>query len=416
MEKTKSFSIPKKTVYEAWLRVKANQGAEGVDGQTIEMFESKLSMNLYKIWNQMSSGSYFPPSVKAVAIPKKDGGERILGIPTVADRVAQMTVKIHFEPLVEPHFSENSYGYRPGRSAIDAIGITRKRCWKYDWVLEFDIRKLFDRIDHELLMRAVRKHTDCKWIILYIERWLKASFKKSDGSIELRSAGTPQGGVISPVLANLFLHYAFDKWMEIELPLLKFCRYADDGIVHCKSEKQALFVKDLLEKRLKACKLELHPDKTKIVYCHDDDRRSVYPNICFDFLGYTFRPRRSKNKHGKHFINFTPAVSRKALIEMKRTIRKYKINLRSDKTLEDLSNMLGSMLRGWVNYYGQYYKSALSPLFEHINLRLERWVMRKHKRFRRKPHEARHWLGKFARNNRHLFIHWKMGILPTTER
>lgn len=415
MNETKPFSIPKKTVYEAWLRVKANKGAGGVDSETIEKFELKLSENLYKIWNKMSSGTYFPPAVKAVAIPKKTGGERILGIPTVADRVAQMTVKLHFEPLVEPSFSENSYGYRPNKSALDAVGVTRRRCWKFNWVLEFDIKKLFDSINHEFLMEAVRKHTNCKWVLLYIERWLKAPILKQDGVLESRTMGTPQGGVISPVLSNLFLHYAFDCWMNRKFPTIKFCRYADDGVVHCKTEAQALFVRDALNKRLKECKLELHPEKTKIVYCKDDDRTENYPNISFDFLGYTFRPRRSKNKHGKFFINFTPAVSKKALIEMRKTIRRYKINLRSVKTLQDLSNLIGPMLRGWVNYYGAFYKSALSPFFEHINRRLERWVMRKYKRFRRQPQRARNWLGKLARQKPSLFVHWTMGILPAVD-
>lgn len=415
MKITKSFNIPKRSVVEAWKRVKANRGAAGIDDESIEVFESRLAKNLYKIWNRMSSGSYFPPPVKAVAIPKKDGGERILGIPTVADRVAQMVVKLHFEPMVEPYFNENSFGYRPGKSAIDAVGVTRKRCWKYAWVLEFDIKKLFDRIDHELLMKAVRKHTDCKWVILYIERWLKAPFEHEDGQQEPRTAGTPQGGVISPVLANLFMHYTFDKWMSINLPAVPFCRYADDGVIHCRSERQAIYIKGRLEERLKACKLEMHPEKTKIVYCKDDYRPLDYPNICFDFLGFTFQPRRSMNKHGKHFINFTPAVSKKALKQMRATIRRYKINLRSDKTIEDISHLIGPLLRGWVNYYGSYYKSALSPFFEQVNRRLERWAMRKYKKLRRKPKKARHWLGKLARQRRYLFVHWNMGIFPAIE-
>ncbi len=415
MKITKSFNIPKRSVVEAWKRVKANRGAAGIDDESIEVFESRLAKNLYKIWNRMSSGSYFPPPVKAVAIPKKDGGERILGIPTVADRVAQMVVKLHFEPMVEPYFNKNSFGYRPGRSAIDAVEVTRKRCWKYAWVLEFDIKKLFDRIDHELLMKAVRKHTNCKWVILYIKRWLKAPFEHEDGQQEPRTSGTPQGGVISPVLANLFMHYAFDKWMSINLPTVPFCRYADDGVIHCKSERQAIYIKDKLEERLKACKLEMHPEKTKIVYCKDDDRPLDYPNICFDFLGFTFQPRRSRNKYGKCFINFTPAVSKNALKQMRATIRRYKINLRSDKTIEDISRLIGPLLRGWANYYGSYYKSALSPFFEQVNRRLERWAMRKYKKFRRKPKKARYWLGKLARQRRYLFVHWNMGILPAIE-
>lgn len=409
---TKSFNISKKVVLEAWKKVKSNAGSAGVDQETIDEFEINLKSNLYKIWNRMSSGTYFPPPVKAVGIPKKTGGERILGIPTVADRVAQMTTKMYFEPRVDPIFDENSYGYRPGRSAIEAVEITRKRCWQYNWVLEFDIKKLFDKVDHALLLKAVRKHTEERWIILYIERWLKAPFNR-DGIHMERIEGTPQGGVISPVLANLFLHYVFDVWMRREFPTLPFCRYADDGIIHCKTEEQAKFVKDKLAARLKECKLELHPEKTKIVYCKDDDRKGEHENISFDFLGFTFRPRLSRNKYGKGFVNFTPAVSQKALKEIREKARKYKMHLRCDKSLEDLSNLFGPILRGWVNYYSNFYKSAMYPVLEHINQTLIRWAMRKYKRFRRRPKAAANWLGGLARREPRLFVHWQMGILPT---
>jgi len=414
METIKSFNISKQVVWEAWKQVKANGGAAGIDAESIAAFEVNARKNLYKLWNRMTSGSYFPPPVKAVGIPKKCGGERILGIPTVTDRIAQMIVKRYFEPLVEPYFDEDSYGYRPGKSAIQAIGVTRERCWRKDWVLEFDIKKLFDRIDHGLLMKAVKKHTNSKWIILYIERWLKAPFIKADGTQEARNEGTPQGGVISPVLANLFLHYVFDKWMRREYPSLQFCRYADDGIIHCKTEKQAKYVKDKLAKRFEECKLEMHPEKTRLIYCKDADREGKYENICFDFLGYTFRPRISKNKEGKQFVNFTPAVSQSALKEIRKKARKYKMHLRSDKKLSDLSNLFGPVLRGWVNYYGHYYKSAMYPTLEHINKALIRWAMRKYKRFRRNPKAAQHWLGELARREPRLFVHWQMGIYPTT--
>src|SRR6476661_5357445 len=235
----KSYDIPKTLIWEAWLHVKANQGAAGIDAETIERFETKLAANLYKIWNRMSSGSYFPPPVRAVSIPKKSGGERILGVPTVADRVAQMVVKRVIEPILDPIFLADSYGYRPNKSALDAVGVTRERCWKYDWVLEFDIKGLFDNIDHDLLLRAVRKHVTCKWALLYIERWLKASMVQEDGTTMERNCGTPQGGVVSPILANLFLHYAFDVWMTRTHPDLPWCRYADDGLVHCRSGQEA---------------------------------------------------------------------------------------------------------------------------------------------------------------------------------
>jgi len=415
MKTIKSFDISKQVVWEAWKRVKSNKGAAGIDKETIEKFEENLSKNLYKIWNRMSSGAYFPPPVRAVEIPKKSGGERVLGIPTVADRVSQMTAKMYLEPHVEPIFDEDSYGYRPNKSAIEAVRVTRQRCWKYDWVLEFDIRKLFDTVNHGLLMKAVKYHTDNKWLILYIKRWLKVPFIKEYGVRVERTQGTPQGGVISPLLANIFLHYVFDKWMRREFPALPFCRYADDGIIHCKSEKQAEFVKDRLAERFKECNLELHPEKTRIVYCKDADRYADYNNISFDFLGFTFRPRLSKNKYGKYFVNFTPAVSQVALKEIRKKARKYKMHLRCDKTLVDLSNLFGPTLRGWANYYGNFYKSAMYPTFEHINLILVKWVMRKHKRFRRKYKEATHWLGRLARRDSKLFVHWQYGIFPATK-
>ena len=294
-------------VWEAWKRVKANHGAAGVDEESIADFEKDLKDNLYKIWNRMSSGCYFPPAVRAVGIPKKDGRVRLLGIPTVADRVAQMVAKMYFEPVLEPNFHQDSYGYRLRKSAIQAVEVTRRRCWKYDWVLEFDIKGLFDNIDHDLLMRAVRKHTDCKWMLLYIERWLKAPFQGEEGVEVERTKGTPQGGVISALLANLFLHYVFDKWMERNYPQVPFCRYADDGVVHCRTEEEALMIKEVLEARFKECNLELHPEKTRIIYCEDDDRRGEHPHTRFDFLGFTFRSRRSKDRWGKSFINFSPA-------------------------------------------------------------------------------------------------------------
>ena len=412
MDRTKPYEISKHIVLEAFQRVKANKGAAGVDGESLKAFEENLKNNLYKIWNRMSSGSYFPPPVKAVEIPKKNGGTRILGVPTVADRVAQMVVKIYFEPQVEPYFHPDSYGYRPGRSAADALAVTRKRCWRYNWLLEFDIKGLFDNIDHELLMKAVRKHTDNPWVILYIQRWLKAPFQMPDGKVEERTKGTPQGGVISPVLANLFLHYAYDKWMEKNHPGKPFARYADDGIAHCRSREDAEGLRDKLEKRFAECGLELHPTKTRIVYCKDDDRRGNYPDNKFDFLGYTFRPRRSKNKHGKFFINFTPAVSNKAKTAMQQAIHDWRIHLKPDKTLEDLSHMFNPILRGWVNYYGRFYKSELYSVLRHMNRALVHWARRKYKKLARHRRRADYWLGRIARREPELFVHWKMGILP----
>ncbi len=413
MDKTKSYEISKHIVLEAFKRVKANKGAAGIDDESLEAFETNLKNNLYKIWNRMSSGSYFPPAVKAVEIPKKSGGKRVLGVPTVADRVAQMVAKIYFEPAVEPHFHPDSYGYRPGKSAHDALAVTRQRCWKYDWVLEFDIKGLFDNIDHELFMKAVCKHTDNPWVILYIQRWLKVPFQMPDGSVIERTKGTPQGGVISPVLANLFLHYAFDVWMTREQPDKPFARYADDGIAHCKSLNDAQALQESLKQRFEECGLELHPEKTRIIYCKDDDRRGNYPVTSFDFLGYTFRPRRSKNWKGKCFINFTPAVSNKAKKAMRQTIRGWRIHLKPDKSIEDLSRMFNPVIRGWINYYGRFYKSELYPVFRHMDKALTKWAGKKYKKLNHHQRRTTHWLGRIARREPKLFAHWQMGIYPS---
>ena len=363
----KPFMIEKWRVYEAYKAVKSSKGAAGVDGQTIEQFEASLKGNLYKIWNRMSSGTYFPPPVRAVSIPKKSGGERILGVPTVSDRIAQMVVKQLVEPDLDPIFLPDSYGYRPGKSALEAVGVTRKRCWKYDWVLEFDIKGLFDNIEHELLLKAVRKHVKCKWALLYIERWLTAPMEQDGNRIE-RTRGTPQGGVISPILSNLFLHYTFDLWMRRTYPDLPWCRYADDGLVHCRTEQEAEAVKAELQARLEECHLQMHPTKTKIVYCRDGRRRASYPNVKFDFLGYEFRPRRVRNpQNGRTFCGFTPAVSPSALKAMRETIRDLNIRQQTQLALADVANRLNPLLRGWIEYYGRYTPSALSPMLRYVN-------------------------------------------------
>ncbi len=412
LEKAKPFEISKQIVWEAWKHVKANQGAAGVDSETIADFEGNLKDNLYKIWNRMSSGSYIPPPVKTVAIPKKTGGERMLGIPTVTDRIAQMVVKLYFEPLVEPQMHEDSYGYRPEKSAIQAVDITRQRCWRYDWLLEFDIKGLFDNIRHDLLMQAVRYHIKCKWILLYIERWLKVPFQRKDGSLVERPLGTPQGGVISPVLANLFLHYVFDRWMDRNRPGNPFCRYADDAVTHCRTEAEALALKEGLDARFKECGLELHPDKTKVVYCKDGNRQREYPVTSFDFLGFTFRPRLSISRKGKVFLNFSPAISNKAAKTMREKARQWNMHRRSDKSLEDLSRMYSPVIRGWINYYGSFYKSLLIRTMRHLNRILVRWSMRKFKKLKRHPRRAEYWLGRIAGRQLWLFPHWKIGAKP----
>ncbi len=415
MSKTKSFSISKKAVWEAYQSVKRNKGAAGVDSQSLEDFEKKLKDNLYKIWNRMTSGSYFPPPVRRVTIPKKGGGERHLGIPTVADRIAQAVVKMHLEPKVEPHFHPDSYGYRPMRSAIDAVGKTRKRCWRYDWVIDLDIKGFFDNIDHELMMRAVSRYTDEKWILVYVERWLKAPVQLEDGTLEPRDMGTPQGGVISPLLANIFLHLAFDGWMDRQHPDAPFERYADDIVVHCVSEEQAKSVFESIRKRLEKCKLQAHPDKTKIVYCKDDDRPGSYKNCKFDFLGYTFRARGARNRWGKKFVGFLPAVSNESAKAIRDKLRSLRTHRRTDLSLEEIARKLNPVIAGWIGYFGCFYRSALRATFVGLNRILRKWAIRKYRKFKGSKIRAEHWLGKIARRERNLFAHWRLlSVLPTT--
>ena len=411
MSKTKPFIISKHLVMEAFKLVKANKGGAGVDKQSLGEFERNLKDNLYKIWNRMSSGSYIPPEVKAVEIPKKSGGVRVLGIPTVSDRIAQMVVKLMLEPKLEPIFLDDSYGYRPKKSALDAVGITRKRCWKTDWVLEFDIKGLFDNIDHKLLMKAVDLHTDIQWIKLYIKRWLVAPININGKSIS-RTKGTPQGGVISPLLANLFLHYTFDVWMKRNHPYLQWCRYADDGLVHCNSEAQAKFILNQLNKRFNECGLELHPTKTKIIYCKDGARKGDYENTSFDFLGYTFRKRLVKNtKRGTMFINFTPAVSKSALKAMRTKTRKSNFRNQSNLTLQDIARLYNPVLRGWLQYYGKFYPSALYPMLRHFNQTLVAWARRKYKKLARHKTRAGQFIENISKTQPNLFPHWQRGMI-----
>jgi RNA-directed DNA polymerase len=413
MAEGKPFCISKWAVWEAWRKVRANQGAAGIDDVSVAEFERKVKNNLYRIWNRMSSGSYVPPPVRRVMIPKPDGRERPLGIPTVGDRVAQMVVKMYLEPKVEPLFHPDSYGYRPNKSALDAVGKCRQRCWRHNWIVDLDIKGFFDNIDHSLMMHAVRKHTDCKWALLYVERWLKAPVELDDGTRLPRERGTPQGGVASPLLANIFLHHVFDMWMAREFPGCPFERYADDVVIHCRTEAEAQVVRRAVEQRLLQCKLEAHPEKTRIVYCRDSNRTEEYPRTQFDFLGYGFRPRRARNsRDGCYFVSFVPAISRKAMKAIVHTMRDWRIHAASEKELDDFSRMFDRYIRGWVNYYGRYYPSALHRPLSCLNRRLVRWAMKKYKRYRGHQRRATQWLRRVARERPELFAHWRLGIVP----
>jgi group II intron reverse transcriptase/maturase len=406
MEETKPFTISKEAVFEAYKQVKANRGTYGIDGQSITAFEENLERNLYKIWNRMSSGTYFPKPVRAVAIPKKNGGTRTLGIPTVEDRVAQMTAKLYFEPCVEPLFYEDSYGYRPNKSMKQALAVTRERCWRKDFVLEFDIKGLFDNIRHDYLMQMVQTHAKERWVVLYIERWLKAPFQMEDGTIVERTSGTPQGGVISPVLANLFLHYVFDDYMVKEFPTIPWARYADDAVAHCVSLKQAQFLLTKLHERFSMYGLELNLEKTKIVYCKDSSRRGSHENTSFDFLGYTFRPRKVKNKHGTYFTGFLPAISGKAKNTIRSEIRSWRLQLKSDKSLQDIASMFNSKIQGWINHYSHFYRTELYNVLWYIDTCLVKWARKKYKKLSTRE-KAAHWLRNIARQAPQLFAHWK---------
>lgn len=409
LSKTKPYTISKQLVMEAYQCVKANRGAAGVDQQSLEAFDKDLKDNLYKIWNRMSSGTYFPPPVKAVSIAKKSGGERILGVPTVSDRIAQTVLKLTFESLVEPHFHEDSYGYRPNKSALDAVGVTRQRCWRYDYVVEFDIKGLFDNLDHTLLMKAVRKHTNNKWVILYVERWLKAPMQMPDGTLIERTKGTPQGGVVSPVLSNLFLHYVFDVWMGKHHSLKPWCRYADDGLVHCKTEKEAQQLLADLKQRFEACGLELHPEKTKIIYCKDGRRKGEHSDTMFTFLGYTFRRRTVRNsKDGSRYLGFVPAISSESRKSIQAEMRRWKVHFKTSHTLEDMAKLYNPFLRGWMNFYGHYSPSSMYPIWRVFNRMLSKWAQRKYQKLYRRKTRTRKFLEQIADKHPRLFAHWSI--------
>jgi RNA-directed DNA polymerase len=408
MTETKPYKISRYAVKEAWERVKRNKGASGADEESLAMFEANLKDNLYKLWNRMSSGSYYPPPVKEVAIPKRGGGERRLGIPTVGDRVAQMVAKMYLEPQIEVVFHKDSYGYRPGRSAHDALRTARTRCWQYDWVIDLDIKGFFDNISHELLLKALGRHCREAWIKLYVKRWLKSEVVRQDGTVEARRSGTPQGGVISPLLANLFLHYAFDRWMEMHAPDNPFERYADDIAVHCKSREEAEALLMRISDRLKACDLELNEVKSKIVYCKDCQRTGSHDHEKFDFLGYEFRPRLSRSKKGHYYVGFLPGISPRAGKSITMSMRAWKLHhYWCLHTIRAIAEWINPVLRGWINYYGVYNRHLLGKLLVKLDFRLLRWYMKKYKRHNKK--RAVGWLKQLKKLHPCLFAHWNLG-------
>lgn len=402
----KPFDISKWEVWEAYEQVKANKGGPGVDGVTLGEFEADLKNNLYRIWNRLSSGSYFPPPVKVVQIPKpRGGGVRILGVPTIGDRIAQTVAARRLEGKVEPIFHPDSYGYRPNRSALDAVAVCRRRCWKYDWAIDLDVQAFFDSVDHDLMIKAVEANTDLPWVLLYVRRWLTAPMQQPDGTLLQRDRGTPQGSAVSPVLANLFLHYAFDVWMARTFPAVPFERYADDGVVHCVSERQARYVRRAIEDRMVEVGLRLHPDKTKVVYCKDGNRRGSSENTSFTFLGYTFRARAARDRGGSVFAAFLPAISKDALKRLSQTVRRWRLHRRTELSFADLAKMINPIVRGWMQYYGAFYRSALSMLLARINTYLVRWTRKKYKRLRPRKKARAAW-ERITKQFPRYFAHW----------
>jgi RNA-directed DNA polymerase len=411
MEETKSVPVTQAMVWEAFRKVKANRGSAGIDGQSIADFEEKLESNLYKIWNRLSSGSYFPPPVKEVEIPKKDGKMRRLGIPTVGDRVAQTVIKDYLEPGIDKAFHNSSYGYRPNRSAHGALEGVRQNCWQYNWVIDLDIKGFFDNIDHELMLKALQRHTDQKWVMMYVRRWLETPIEKAGGEIVRKEGkGTPQGGVISPLLANLFLHYAFDQWFAVQYPQLKFVRYADDMVIFARTKEEAENVLQATQNRMQVCKLDIHPDKTKIVYCKDYRRKENHEEISFDFLGFTFQPRATISKRdGKPFLGFDCGISRKARKKIVAALRFRKFQLWSSEEVKEVANRLNPQLRGWINYYGKFRIREMYGIFRLLNMRLVKWILNRYKSLKRSVKAGYAALKRLHNQQPKLFAHWAVG-------
>lgn len=409
-EKTKSFAVSKQMVYDSYHKVCDKNGSAGIDKETIDMFNANLSGNLYKVWNRMSSGSCFPPAVRTVLIPKKQGGTRPLGIPTVGDRIAQGVVKDYLETILEPLFHVNSFGYRAGRSAHHALAQCQHNCMHHSWVVDLDIKGFFDNISHDWMMKMVSHHTQEKWVLLYIERWLKAGIAQADGSIVARAKGTPQGGVVSPLLANLYLHHAFDKWMSRYFPDNPFERYADDIIVHCNSKAEAEHLLVSIRERLQSFELEVHPEKTKLVYCKNYLRKEQHESNSFTFLSYSFQPRGKPNTFGKHnkFMVFSAAICSKAKAFIKQEIRAVFNPRNTQVSLEEIAVKLNPKIRGWLNYYCRFNPREAGNVFLYLNELIRRWIEEKYRLGSKKAVVLKY--QSYVQSNMDLFIHWQKGI------
>ena len=409
---TKSVPISKEQIWLAYKKVKSNQGGAGVDQISMEEFDANRSKHLYKLWNRLASGSYFPPPVKEVEIPKKDGKVRKLGIPTIEDRVAQMVVKDYLEARFEKIFSPNSYGYRPYKSAHQALEKVRQNCRRTDWVIDLDIKGFFDNIDHDRLMLAVQKHVPEKWCLLYIQRWLTMPVQTKSGElIQRQGKGTPQGGVISPLLANLFLHYAMDKWLEQYHPKVEFVRYADDAILHCRTKAEAEQTLKVLDERMKVCGLELHPEKTKLVYCRDYRRQESFETVKLDFLGYSFQPRSTKSKQtGKLFLGFDCAISISSKKRIADKLEELEIHRLNFNSIVGVALYLEPFIRGWINYYGKFRITELNPVFLLLRQRIVWWARKRYKRYKTNMNKAYRWLDKVKKQFPNLFYQWRYGF------
>lgn len=410
-EKAKPLPISKEQVWSAYKKVKSNKGGSGVDRVSIELFDIDLENNLYKLWNRLASGSYFPPAVRSVEIPKSKGSKRELGIPTVGDRICQQVIKDIIEPRIDKEFHDSSYGYRPLKSSHEALRKVRGNARQYSWVIDLDISRFFDNVNHEKLMLALDRHVEENWVKVYIKRWLSAPIKKPNGDlIEKQGKGTPQGGVISPLLANLYLHYAFDVWLSRSFPELPFVRYADDIIIHCSSESKAVEVLAQVKERLQSCDLKLNESKTSIVYCKDHRRsRKTSQSVKFDFLGFSFQPQSKSSKHGGMFLGYDCSISKKTYSKLVKELRDTRFHKWSIATIEDIAAMLNPKIRGWMQYYERFQRKSLSKVFHRLHNRLVKWVLNRYKRFKGSRKRAFEYVKNMHKHYPYLFYHWQVG-------